>query len=63
MYIKRKVNIVDLNINLNLPEPVNKSLNPIATAAGETFSNIWSACFSTINLWALNCQVKCNSTE
>ncbi|RJY50802.1 DUF4393 domain-containing protein [Veillonella atypica] len=52
MYIKRKVNIVDLNINLNLPEPVNKSLNPIATAAGETFSNIWSACFSTINLWA-----------
>ena len=54
---------MDLNINLNLPEPVNKSLNPIATAAGETFSNIWSACFSTINLWALNCQVKCNSTE
>lgn len=43
---------MDLNINLNLPEPVNKSLNPIATAAGETFSNIWSACFSTINLWA-----------
>ena len=42
---------MDLNINLNLPEPVNKSLNPIATAAGETFSNIWSACFSTINLW------------
>ena len=33
MYIKKKVSLVDLNIDLNLPEPINKSLNPIATAA------------------------------
>lgn len=52
MYIKKKVSIVDFNINLNLPEPINKSLNPIATATGETFSNIWNACFAPVNLWA-----------
>ena len=43
---------MDFNINLNLPEPINKSLNPIATATGETFSNIWNACFAPVNLWA-----------
>lgn len=43
---------MDLNIDLNLPEPINKSLNPIATAAGETFANIWNACFAPVNLWA-----------
>lgn len=52
MYIKKKVSLVDLNIDLNLPEPINKSLNPIATAAGETFANIWNACFAPVNLWA-----------
>lgn len=43
---------MDLNINLNLPEPANKALTPIANAAGETLSNIWNAFLAPVNLWA-----------
>lgn len=43
---------MDLNINLNLPEPANKALTPVANAAGETLSNIWNAFLAPVNLWA-----------
>lgn len=43
---------MDLNLTLNLPEPVNNALNPVASAAGETLANIWNGCFSYINTWS-----------
>lgn len=43
---------MDLNFTLNLPEPVNKVLNPVASAAGETLANVWNGCFSYINTWS-----------
>ena len=43
---------MDINVNLNLPKPVNKFLNPIAISAGETLSNVWNGCFAYLNTWA-----------
>ncbi|EHM43809.1 DUF4393 domain-containing protein [Anaeroglobus geminatus] len=43
---------MDLNLTLNLPEPVNKVLNPVASAAGETLANIWNGCFTYVNTWS-----------
>nr|WP_054674024.1 hypothetical protein [Veillonella denticariosi] len=43
---------MDLNLTLNLPEPVNKVLNPVTSAAGETLANIWNGCFAYVNTWS-----------
>nr|DAE21263.1 MAG TPA: protein of unknown function (DUF4393) [Caudovirales sp. ctkvU4] len=42
---------MDLNINLNLPEPANKFLNPIAEKAAITMSALWEIAFGQIGYW------------
>lgn len=43
---------MEVDITLNLPEPVNKLLNPIAESAGKTLSNVWEGCFAGLNTWS-----------
>lgn len=44
---------MDLNINLNLPEPVNKTLSPIGKSVGLTISTIWNGVWAPVTTWAL----------
>ena len=47
-----------LNIKLDFPEPLNKMLNPIGSAIGDTLSDIWNGVFSDVHLWAATRKAK-----
>ncbi|MBM6823686.1 DUF4393 domain-containing protein [Veillonella magna] len=47
-----------LNIKLDFPEPLNKMLNPIGFAIGNTLSDIWNGVFSDVHLWAATRKAK-----
>ncbi len=42
---------MDINIGLDLPEPANKFLNPVAEKAGTTLSAIWDIVFGNLVYW------------
>ena len=44
---------MDVNINLNLPEPVNKTLSSIGESVGLTISTIWNGVWAPATTWAL----------
>lgn len=49
---------MEIDISLNLPEPANKLLNPIAESAGKTLSNVWEGCFAFLNTWGKKVMLK-----
>ena len=42
---------MDVNVNINLPEPLNELLNPVARQVGHTFSLAWEAGPGVLNTW------------